>query len=336
MFKDFFITLFFLSLSGGFASLFLISLSYITKILFSPKWHYLSGKFILFMFIIPFFYFIPLNRNYLINNYNTIKSLNKLDKISKTTNFFEIIFLVWFIVFLIYFTFHVFCYINFRKNLMKNIYLTNNRYLLDSFNECKEKMKIKKNITIVENDLITTPMLIGILKPMIIFPSNISNILNINPIIFHELTHFKRKDLFIKLIQMVILSIHWFNPIIYFFNKYLNNWCEISCDENAIKNLTLVEKYDYGNSLLNIASKKCPTPRLVTTLSSNAKLLKLRLSLITSNKKHGFLNIIFSIILIGTIFFIPTFSTYFINSSFYEKPPSFFIETQNRSVIVIY
>lgn len=135
---------------------------------------------------------------------------------------------------------------------------------------------------------------------------------------------------------MVILSIHWFNPVIHFFNKYLNNWCEISCDENAIKNLTLTEKYDYGNSLLNIASKKCTTPKLVTTLSSNAKLLKLRLSFITSNKKHGFLKNIFSIILIGTIFFIPTFLTYFLNSSFYEKPPSFSIETQNRNIIVIY
>ena len=336
MLEKFFITLFFLSLSGGFASLFLISLSYITKRLFSPKWHYLSGKFILFMFIIPFFYFIPLNHNYLINNYNTIKNLNKLDKLSKTTNLLEIIFSIWFIGFLICFTFHVFCYINFRKNLMKNIYPINNKYLIDSFNKCTEKMKIKKEISVIESDLITTPMLVGILKPIIIFPSNISTILNIKPIIFHELTHFKRKDLFIKLIQMVILSIHWFNPVIHFFNKYLNNWCEISCDENAIKNLTLTEKYDYGNSLLNIASKKCTTPKLVTTLSSNAKLLKLRLSFITSNKKHGFLKYIFSIILIGTIFFIPTFLTYFLNSSFYEKPPSFSIETQNRNIIVIY
>ena len=53
-------------------------------------------------------------------------------------------------------------------------------------------------------------------------------------------------------------------------------------------------------------------------------------------KKHGFLKNIFSIILIGTIFFIPTFLTYFLNSSFYEKPPSFSIETQNRNIIVIY
>lgn len=336
MFKNFFINLFLLSLSGGSSAIFLVSLSCITKRLFSPKWHYLSGKLILFMFIIPFFKFIPLNCNYLSNTYDTTKSLTKLNELSQSTNFFEVIFFIWFIGFLIYSIFHIFCYIKFRKSLIINNYFSNNEYLIDNFNECKRKMKIKKEISIMENNLVTTPMIVGILKPTLIFPSDISNIISLKPVILHELIHFKRKDLWIKLIQILITSLHWFNPAIYFFNKYLNNWCEISCDENATKKLTLTEKYDYGDTLLNIASRKSNTPKLVTTLFSNTKFLKLRLSSIISNKNYGFLNIIFSIILILSMFFISIFSTYFINSSFYEKPPSFFIETQNRSVIVIY
>ena len=58
MIHSFLKNLLLLSLSGGFAALVLILLSFITKKVFSPKWHFFSYKVILLLFIIPSLKFI--------------------------------------------------------------------------------------------------------------------------------------------------------------------------------------------------------------------------------------------------------------------------------------
>lgn len=74
-------------------------------------------------------------------------------------------------------------------------------------------------------------LLIGILNPTIIFPRNIECSYKLEPVIIHELTHYKRKDLLFKTIQLWIVTINWFNPIVYVMNNLFEKWCEISCDE---------------------------------------------------------------------------------------------------------
>ncbi len=105
-----------LSLSGGFASLLLILLSFITKKVFSPKWNFFSYKVILFMFIIPFFKFIKIPvKNKTTSIINNFYFFDETTSINTTNNFVFYVFLLWLLVFLSCLFFKIFCYIKFNK-----------------------------------------------------------------------------------------------------------------------------------------------------------------------------------------------------------------------------
>lgn len=74
----------------------------------------------------------------------------------------------------------------------------------------------------------------------------------------------------------------------------------------VVKNLSSKEKIAYGNTLLSIAYQSRNLP-LVLPLSSDGKLLKLRLDKITCNKKYTIKNISCSFILLIFILSLPTF-----------------------------
>ena len=75
--------------------------------------------------------------------------------------------------------------------------------------EMKDAQKLKDNIYI--SDKVKTPAVYGIIKPKIILPTEYdANKLNF--ILMHEKAHIKRKDNFIRLLALIVVCFHWFNP----------------------------------------------------------------------------------------------------------------------------
>lgn len=60
----------------------------------------------------------------------------------------------------------------------------------------------------------TSPMLLGIIKPQIILPQREYTKEGMEYILSHEMTHYKRKDLWVKLLIITARTIHWFNPFV--------------------------------------------------------------------------------------------------------------------------
>jgi beta-lactamase regulating signal transducer with metallopeptidase domain len=67
----------------------------------------------------------------------------------------------------------------------------------------------------------------------------------------HELTHFKRGDMFYKWLVQLVICLHWFNPLVHLMGRVINKDCEFSCDEAVIKNLDYQDMRAYGDTLLN-------------------------------------------------------------------------------------
>ena len=83
----------------------------------------------------------------------------------------------------------------------------------------------------------------------------------------HENMHIKRKDNILKILAFVLLSIYWFNPLMYIAYKLFGKDLEIACDELVIKKMTADEKERYALSLLSCAYKN----NLNMTVSSFAE-----------------------------------------------------------------
>ncbi|WP_100404328.1 M56 family metallopeptidase [Bacillus solitudinis] len=161
-------------------------------------------------------------------------------------------------------------------------------------------LKRKERVRLVRNRYVSTPMLIGILWPIIIIPDVAFNEKQVKNILLHELTHLRRFDIGVKWLTMIAASIHWFNPLIYIVKKEINHACELACDEAVIKNLNPAEKQAYGETLLSVvAEDNYPVRVLQATMSEEKKSLKERLvAIMNHNKKSRFI-VISSAILLG-------------------------------------
>ncbi len=74
----------------------------------------------------------------------------------------------------------------------------------------------------------------------------------LNNILQHELTHYRRKDVLYKWFVAAVTSIHWFNPVMLLIRREINRACELSCDEAVISGMSDIEKRSYGNTLLTL------------------------------------------------------------------------------------
>lgn len=100
---------------------------------------------------------------------------------------------------------------------------------------------------------ISTPFVLGIIRPKIYLPESLSEEEK-SYIILHEQTHIKRFDHVIKLIGFFVVCIHWFNPLAWAAFFLCSKDMEMSCDERVIKQLGSEIKCDYSSSLLSLAT----------------------------------------------------------------------------------
>lgn len=126
--------------------------------------------------------------------------------------------------------------------------------------EIQMRLGLGKRVPLYKSTVIDSPMLVGILKPCIYMPSALLAEMegkenDICLILHHELVHYKRKDIWYKWLFQAVLCVHWFNPLLYVFNRKFNMDCELACDEKVMALLTEKGRRDYGNVLLDVAQK---------------------------------------------------------------------------------
>ncbi|WP_312699330.1 M56 family metallopeptidase [Sedimentibacter sp.] len=111
------------------------------------------------------------------------------------------------------------------------------------------------NDNIFETDRIKTPFVLGIIRPKIYIPVNLSDN-ELKYIIKHEQTHIRRHDHIVKLISFFSLAIHWFNPLVWLSFFLMSKDMEMSCDESVMKSTGEDIRMNYSKSLLSLSAKQ--------------------------------------------------------------------------------
>ena len=97
---------------------------------------------------------------------------------------------------------------------------------------------------------VPSPFVLGLLRPRIYLPEGISK--DDEPfVIAHEEAHIRRRDHWWKPFGFLLLSIHWFNPLMWLGYIFLCRDIELACDEKVIDALGEEVKADYSQALLN-------------------------------------------------------------------------------------
>lgn len=162
------------------------------------------------------------------------------------------------------------------------------REVINALNHCKERLHITRNVTIIYNDRLTSPMVWGVLRPRILIPREMLQHLSeeeLNFILLHELAHIKRKDLAMNLIGIFLQGLYWFNPIIWYSMHKMKQDCEISCDASVLRVLIEEEYKQYGLTILSIMKKMNEIHLVPGTAGFASKQNKRRIIMITKYKK---------------------------------------------------
>lgn len=135
------------------------------------------------------------------------------------------------------------------KRQIEKLEAVSDEAVLTLFEDCKQRVlgvKRGKRIKLVAGHY---SMIFGISKPVITVPQD-KDEKELEVILLHELMHYRFKDYLITYIQLIALSLHWFNPLVWLAVKQMKKDMEYACDERVI---TLgISKKQYANTLLNM------------------------------------------------------------------------------------
>jgi beta-lactamase regulating signal transducer with metallopeptidase domain len=99
----------------------------------------------------------------------------------------------------------------------------------------------------------------------------------------HELLHHRRGDLWLSALALLMLAIHWFNPLAHFAHRAFRHDLEAACDADLLDATSPMERATYASAILKCAAGTIPKPICALTDTDE---LKGRLTMMTL--KHGF------------------------------------------------
>jgi len=161
------------------------------------------------------------------------------------------------------------------------------------------KFGLSTEISLFFSDKLIVPFTIGFLKPIIYFPIGMLNQLTIEQveaILLHELAHIKRNDYLINIIQRLVETVLFFNPVVWLFAQDLKNEREYCCDDLVLSYTSNPETY--AKALLLIEENRTDYDQLAMaadgagnhSLFNRIKRFHV-LKTVNSNPKHKLLGI---------------------------------------------
>ena len=118
------------------------------------------------------------------------------------------------------------------------------------------RLKLRTAVILRDNifqcETVSSPFVLGILKPKIYLPYSMGGN-NLNHVVAHEQAHIKRKDHWWKPLGFLLLTIYWFNPLMWVAYILLCRDIELACDEKVIAELGNEQRADYTHALVACA-----------------------------------------------------------------------------------
>ena len=144
-----------------------------------------------------------------------------------------------------------------------------------------------KSVEIAQSALVKMPMMIGFIKPIILFPVGVINAMEaeeVEAIIAHELSHVMRNDYFINIIQSFVEVIFYYHPAVWWISSIVRTERENACDDMAIamtrSNVT------YAKALLHIGQQNAKVNPFAMTFGGKKKKLLLRVQRILNQSQY--------------------------------------------------
>lgn len=112
----------------------------------------------------------------------------------------------------------------------------------------REAVMLRDNLFQSEN--VCSPFVLGVIRPRIYLPYRLEE-QELNYVAAHEQAHIRRRDHWWKPLGFLLLTVHWFNPLMWLAYVLLCRDIELACDEKVIKTLGSEQRADYTRTLVS-------------------------------------------------------------------------------------
>jgi beta-lactamase regulating signal transducer with metallopeptidase domain len=199
----------------------------------------------------------------------------------------QIVGYIWVVGMLVFMFAHIYCYRFFLRSVEKCCKDSVPPHINALLLVIGEEMGIRRLPKVVITNAVRTPVLTGILFSRLLLPHTEYTDEDIAFIIRHELVHYRRKDMWYKLVLMLANACHWFNPLVYLMNAQASKDIELACDDDTVRSFDFNARSRYGNAILSAIPMR--TPAISTNFGSGKNHMKNRLQNLfdTSTKRRG-------------------------------------------------
>lgn len=206
------------------------------------------------------------------------------------------IWIFWLVTALILFIRKITIYQSFVKFLKAGCVTVDEINRLEILGKVMEQNGLRCKTELYKNSLTASPLLIGFFHPAVVLTKTELSDIDFYYIALHELTHYRRRDMFYKWLVQFTIYLHWFNPFIYVLEREVSRLCELSCDEAVIKKLDADGRRAYGDTLLRAMREGgfYKNAFASITLLQGKELLKERLGAIMKEKRKTGWTVVFS------------------------------------------
>jgi bla regulator protein BlaR1 len=152
------------------------------------------------------------------------------------------------------------------KKIKNQSYLLEDKGLLQKLRSLVNTVGINRRVTFKLTEKISGPIVTGFFKPVVFLPASVFMQMpyeQLESIVLHELAHIKRLDYLLNIIQIIIESLFFYHPGIWYLSGVVRNERENRCDDYAleftgdpliyVKALTKLKEIETENKLLSMA-----------------------------------------------------------------------------------
>ena len=123
---------------------------------------------------------------------------------------------------------------------------------------------------------VDSPMAVGLFRPRLLLPEECFESRQLAFILRHELTHYRRRDLWYKLVLLAANALHWFNPLIWLLRREAEQDLELTCDGAVVSGADDETRRAYSEALLASIRPRKGRAVLSTHFSSGKAAMKER------------------------------------------------------------
>ncbi len=198
----------------------------------------------------------------------------------------------------VYFLWHWLAYRNFARRILAGA----------------QPLHTPHHIRLAASDRVTSPIAMGIWRRAIIVPDDFETRFDGTEqrlALSHELTHHRRGDLPVNLAALLMLALHWFNPIAHIAHRAFRLDQEAACDAIVLQGATAGERHAYGRALFKAAIG--PVPLAICAMGATTT-LKARLRQIVCDP-HSAVSLragatIAGVLIVGGVLFTASSATF--------------------------